>query len=317
MDSDSAEQRRADQEPQPGRDPTGDVGSAANGRTRRSLRVRVIWVVGSIVLAAGIFLAWVVAANSLDPSHAGRVVFTTDIPTTNGAATCQLGNQVTTVTVGVPVYATYFYKARLSDQTVTMTVKKDGTPVYQNSVPPLDSNSVDCTEDPIDARTFGGVGAARYEFTLTIATGEVVSEGTLIIAAPTPRPSRRPVAATGHAGQVVFSTDVPAGESAATCKLGHEVASVPYGTTVYATYFYKKQLVDETVVVHLFYQGLAQSDTVLAPAKSNGVDCFEDPINLGIYPVGTVTIRLTTVTGEVVSEGTLIIEAPTSQPSRS
>lgn len=317
MDSDSAEQRRADQEPQPGRDQAGEVGPAASGRARSRLHVRVTWVVGSIVLATGVFLAWVVAANSIDPSHAGQVVFTTDVPTSNGAATCQLGHQVTTATVGIPVYATYFYKARLSNQTVTMTVKKNGTPVYQNAVPALDSNGVDCTEDPIDARTFGGVGAARYEFTLTIATGEVVSEGTLVIAAPTPPPSRRPAGPTGHAGQVVFTTDKPAGERAATCKLGHEVTSVPYGTIVYATYFYKEQLVDETVVAHLFYQGIAQKDTLLAPSQSNGVDCFEDPIDLGTYPVGTLTIRLTTVAGEVVSQGTLIIEAPTSQPSRS
>ena len=122
---------------------------------------------------------------------------------------------------------------------------------------------------------------------------------------------------TGHAGQVVFTTDVPTSASAATCKLGHEVTSVTAGTPVYATYFYKARLNDETAVVHLFFNGIAQTDTVLAPSESNGVDCFEDPLDLSVYPVGTLTLRVATLTGEVVSEGTLIIEAPIPSPSQS
>jgi hypothetical protein len=296
--------------------PTPDRSREMVPHTRRNLWRRSITISSGLVLLAAVFLTWVVTSNTLNPTYAGQVIFTTDPPTSMSAKTCKFDHQVTSVTAGVPVYAVYFYKARLTNQTIALTVEKNGTRIAQNALAPMESNGVDCLEDPLDVRSLGAIGVGRYDFKMSIATGEIVSEGTLIVAAPTPRPTRGPVTPTGHAGQVVFTTDMPSGASAATCKVGHEVTSVTAGTQLYATYFYKARLVDETVVVHLFFRGIPQSDTVLAPSESNGVDCFEDPVALRVYPAGDLTLRVSTLTGEIVSEGTLIIEAPTSPPSR-
>ncbi|MFI5258966.1 MAG: hypothetical protein ACHQ01_05070 [Candidatus Limnocylindrales bacterium] len=114
----------------------------------------------------------------LNPSHAGQVIFTTDAPTDSGASTCQLGHQVTSVAVGTPVYANYFFKSRLSNQTVTLTIIKNGTALGSSGLTAAQSNGVDCLEDSTDLST---LGAGTFEFKLTTADGTVVADGTLTI----------------------------------------------------------------------------------------------------------------------------------------
>jgi len=72
------------------------------------------------------------------------VIFTTDAPTASGAATCDLGHQVTTVTAGTPVYANFFYKSRLTNETVTLTVIKDGTVLTTSTLTNDQANGIDC-----------------------------------------------------------------------------------------------------------------------------------------------------------------------------
>ena len=114
----------------------------------------------------------------LSPKHGGQVIFTTDAPTASGAATCDLGNQVTTVTTGTPVYANFFYKSRLTGETVTLTIIKDGSVLDTSTLTADQSNGVDCVESNAN---LGDLAPGVYEFKLTSSKGDVVSDGTLTI----------------------------------------------------------------------------------------------------------------------------------------
>ena len=107
--------------PPPGWGAPMPVQPAKGGRTKR-----IIAVVGIVVL---VFAALAIFRAVTNPNHAGQVIFTTDAPTSSGAATCQLGNQVTSVTAGTPVYANWFYTSELTNETVTLTIVKDGTTI--------------------------------------------------------------------------------------------------------------------------------------------------------------------------------------------
>lgn len=80
----------------------------------------------------------------------------------------------------------------MANETVTLTVSKDGTPIAENAIAPAQSNGVDCTALSVDVRSYGAIGVGRYDFKLTTVTGEVVSEGALIVEAPIPSPSQSP-----------------------------------------------------------------------------------------------------------------------------
>ncbi len=139
-------------------------------------------MVKRIVLAVAVVLIVVfglgVAAAVLSPNHGGQVIFTSDAPTASGAATCQLGNQVTTVTAGSPVYANFFYKSRLTNETVTLTVIKDGTVLTTSTLSNDQANGIDCVESSAD---LSSLAAGVYEFKLTTANGDIVSDGTLTV----------------------------------------------------------------------------------------------------------------------------------------
>ncbi len=168
--------------PPPGFDPSqqgyGQPWGAPPPAPHKSILPKVIGVI--VVFVVGIF-ALLVVVGMLLPNHAGQVLFTTDAPTSGGAKTCQVGNQVTSVSVGTPVYAIYFYKDRLSNETVSLTVIKDG----QQLIPPTPlgaemTNGVDCLEDTSNLGELLN-GAGTYEFKLTTASGDVVSDGKLTL----------------------------------------------------------------------------------------------------------------------------------------
>ncbi len=146
------------------------VQPAKGGRTKR-----IIAVVGIVVL---VFAALAIFRAVTNPNHAGQVIFTTDAPTSSGAATCQLGNQVTSVTAGTPVYANWFYTSELTNETVTLTIVKDGTTIDTSTLTSAESNGVDCVES---SANLGDLAPGVYEFKLTTSSGEVVSDGTLTI----------------------------------------------------------------------------------------------------------------------------------------
>jgi hypothetical protein len=135
-------------------------------------------IVLAVVVVVVVVFGLGVAAAVLSPSHGGQVIFTTDAPTASGAATCDLGHQVTTVTAGTPVYANFFYKSRLTNETVTLTVIKDGTVLTTSTLTNDQANGIDCVESSAD---LGSLTAGVYEFKLTTANGDIVSDGTLTV----------------------------------------------------------------------------------------------------------------------------------------
>jgi hypothetical protein len=142
---------------------------------KRGLGKRILLGVGVVVV---VIIALAIVGMLLSPDHAGKVIFTTDAPTADGAKTCGLGNQVTSVTAGTAVYANFFYKSRLSNETVTLTIAKDGTVIDTSTLTADQANGVDCVESNAN---LGDLTAGVYEFKLTTAGGETVSDGTLTI----------------------------------------------------------------------------------------------------------------------------------------
>lgn len=69
----------------------------------------LVTIIGGGVLIVACGIAAVVGLALLNPSHAGKVIFTTDVPTGESAGTCQFDHQVTSISAGTPVYAIYFY----------------------------------------------------------------------------------------------------------------------------------------------------------------------------------------------------------------
>jgi hypothetical protein len=144
---------------------------------------RVPKIIGAIVLAVIVLIAIGAVIAFISPNHAGQVLFTTDAPTSEGAKTCQVGHTVTSASVGDPIYAIYFFKNRLTNETVTLIVLKDGQQILSTPLSSDESNGIDCLED------YSNLGdilttAGTYEFKLTTSSGETVSDGTLTIKQP-------------------------------------------------------------------------------------------------------------------------------------
>jgi len=172
-------QQQYGQQPYPpqqpyGQQPYGAVPVAAPSKSRLP---RIIGIIAVIVVAV---IALAVVAAMLLPSNAGKVIFTTDAPTTEGAQTCKLGNQVTTVKLGDPVYINIFYKERLSGQTVTMTILENGAVKDTESLTSDESNGIDCLEYEQNLASFLD-SAGSWEFKLTDSNGNVVSDGILTV----------------------------------------------------------------------------------------------------------------------------------------
>jgi hypothetical protein len=150
-------------------------GAPVPAQSKGGIGKKILLGVGVVIVA---LVAISVAVALLVPSHAGHVIFTTDAPTASGASTCDLGNQVTTVTAGTPVYANFFYKERLTNETVTLTITKNGSVLDTSTLTSDQSNGVDCVES---SANLGDLGPGVYEFKLTTSKGDVVSDGTLTI----------------------------------------------------------------------------------------------------------------------------------------
>jgi hypothetical protein len=111
----------------------------------------------------------------------------------------------------------------------------------------------------------------------------------------------------GHAGEVIFTTDAPTTSSAASCDLGHQVTTVTAGTPVYANFFYKSVLTSQTVTLTIIKDGAILDTSALTPDQANGVDCVESNANLSDLSAGVYEFKLTTSSGEIVSDGMLTI----------
>jgi hypothetical protein len=139
---------------------------------------RLLIVVGVVALLVVVLV--VLAVLRSGHADAGKVVFTSDQPTSTGAQTCDVGTRVTSIKVGAPVYAVYFFSHRLAaTDTVNLELIKDGTSISSNPVPSTKTSDADCLEAFQDiSATLDQPG--KYEIKLTVG-GETVSDGTLTI----------------------------------------------------------------------------------------------------------------------------------------
>jgi hypothetical protein len=159
----------------PGTQPGWDPAPAAPARGGIPRLLIVVGVV-ALLIVVGVVLA-VLRSGHAD---AGKVVFTSHQPTATEAQTCDVGTRVTSIKVGTPVYAVYFFSRRLAaTDTVNLELIKDGTSITSNPVPSNKTSDADCLEAFQDiSATLDQPGT--YEIKLTVG-GEVVSDGTLTI----------------------------------------------------------------------------------------------------------------------------------------
>ena len=147
---------------------------------RKSMLPRIV---GGIVVLVVVVIGLGLAASVLspEPAQAGQVIFTKEPPTEEGAKTCHLGTEVTSVNVGDPAYATFFFNHKQSNETVTLTILKDGSQiqkfVYGTG---SDVNGLNCVEDSTNLADIL-TSAGSYEFKFTNSKGEVVSDGTITL----------------------------------------------------------------------------------------------------------------------------------------
>jgi hypothetical protein len=147
---------------------------APTARTRFGIGSRLFGIFVAVVVFIGLGLVF--AATR--PNHAGQVVFTTDAPSANGAKTCQIGTQVTSVPSGTAVYGIYFFKSRPTSETLTVTIVKNGAILASGPENIPGVTSVDCVEDTADLST---LGVGTYEIKLAGPSGDVLADGTLTI----------------------------------------------------------------------------------------------------------------------------------------
>jgi hypothetical protein len=115
------------------------------------------------------------------------------------------------------------------------------------------------------------------------------------------------VANPDHLGQVIYSTDDPAGVTG--CSITHEVTSVKVGTAFYSTYVWQHQLkVDQTVVEEDFRDGVSLGTYNIPTDKSSEADCLTISTDLSseFTSPGSYEVKLTTG-GEVVADGKLTV----------
>jgi hypothetical protein len=106
------------------------------------------------------------------------------------------------------------------------------------------------------------------------------------------------------AGKVVFSTDKPT--AGFNCVVHNQVTTVTVGQTVYAYYIYKHKLGSEEVTLSVTKDGTTLGSTTIPASDTQGTSCYGDITNLGSFPAGSYTFKLTTGS-ETLAEGTLTV----------
>ena len=110
----------------------------------------------------------------------GQVVFSTTV--VSGTTTnCRVDNQVTSISSGVAVYATYIFKSTQGSDPVSIDVTRDGQAFLSTvTLPTTDTNGSDCFADTTDLSQLPDWGPGSYHFSLT-SGGSIVSQGDLVV----------------------------------------------------------------------------------------------------------------------------------------
>jgi hypothetical protein len=150
------------------------MGTAVGGAIGR----RILGLVGLLVVVGVLAGGAYVYTKVANPNHLGQVLFATDDQSSQ--SDCTIIDQVSSVKVGTPVYAIYFWQHQLSaDQAVKEEDFKDGVSIATYDIPKTDSSDADCLVEQDDlSQSFTTAGT--YEIKLTVGT-EVVADGKLTI----------------------------------------------------------------------------------------------------------------------------------------
>jgi hypothetical protein len=153
---------------------------AAPPPARRSRLPRIIAVVVVLALLAG---AALFVLGNMQVPDAGKVVFSTDKPVAGQSSGCKVDHQVTSVSAGTSVYATYIFSAKQGSDVVSITVTKDGSPFLPaTAMQTSDTQGYNCFADTSDLSQIPSLpfDAGSYKFTLT-SGNNTISEGTLTV----------------------------------------------------------------------------------------------------------------------------------------
>jgi hypothetical protein len=130
-----------------------------------------------LIIAGGALFGLSYLKNRQD---AGKVVFSTDKPVAGQTVGCTVDHQVTTISAGKAVYATYIFSSRQGSDVVSLSVTKDGAALLGPApMDTSDTQGLDCFADTTDLSTIP-FDAGSYTFTLTSA-GATIAQGTLTV----------------------------------------------------------------------------------------------------------------------------------------
>ena len=159
---------------QPGQ-PAGAWAAPAPAPRRSRFAIAIGGVLVVLLIGGGLFTFSYMQAHK----DAGKVVFSTDKPVVGETTGCSPGNQLTSIKVGTPVYATYVFSARQGSETVSLTVTKNGAEYLPaTDLATSDTNGSDCFSETTDLSQVFEAGA--YKFTLA-SGGKTIAEGTLTV----------------------------------------------------------------------------------------------------------------------------------------
>lgn len=159
---------------QPGQ-PAGAWTAPAPAPHRSRFPIAIGGVLVVLLIGGGLFTFSYMQAHK----DAGKVVFSTDKPVVGETTGCSPGNQLTSIKVGTPVYATYVFSGRQGSETVSLTVTKNGAEYLPaTDLATSDTNGSDCFSETTDLSQVFEAGA--YKFTLA-SGGKTIAEGTLTV----------------------------------------------------------------------------------------------------------------------------------------
>jgi hypothetical protein len=161
---------------QPGAPPPGAWAAPAPAK-KSSLPKIIAAVVVVLVILGGAFFAMSYIKNNED---AGKVVFSTNKPVAGETIGCAVDNKVTTVKVGVAVYATYHFKSKQGSAPVSLAIAKDGVEVLPaTALSSSLTSGLNCLADTTNlSELFTQPGT--YKITVT-SGGDTIAEGTLVV----------------------------------------------------------------------------------------------------------------------------------------
>ena len=112
---------------------------------------------------------------------AGKVVFSTDDPTTTATSSCKVAHQVTSVSATTSVYATYVFGATAGDNVISLSITFNGKSyLAATDIPMSDTSGYDCYLDSTDLSTLSGWSPGAYHFSL-MSDGDLIGEGDLVV----------------------------------------------------------------------------------------------------------------------------------------